>query len=287
MPPEPLLAFSTLACPEWTANEVVREASRMGFDAIEWRGGPDGHVRADWGTRERSDLRGRLSDAGIGSLAVTAYSDLVADDPHLRAASVDDLVAHAELAASIGARFVRAFVGRHDRPLDPDVLAHAADGLARAADGMRGTGVGIAVEPHDEFVAADLVARILHAVADPLVGAVWDVGNAWAVGETPDATSANLGPFVRYVQLKDGTGGGETWRLTALGDGDVPLRAALELASANAPSPPLSIEWERAWHPDLAPAAVALPAAARFVRSILESMRRRPPSAAGDMATTG
>jgi sugar phosphate isomerase/epimerase len=269
MPSEPLLAFSTLACPEWTAAEVVRKASALGFGAIEWRGGPEGHVRTDWGRRERSELQRRLSDAGIASLAVTAYSDLVADDPRLRAASVDDLVAHAELAASIGAPFVRAFVGRHGRPVDPDVLARAADGLARAADRMRDMGVGIAVEPHDEFVAADLVARVLQAVRDPLVGAVWDIGNAWAIGEPPAATFEALGPFIRYVQLKDGTGRDETWRLTNLGEGDVPIAESLSLLAAGGAMPPLSIEWERAWHDHLASADVALPAAARFVRSIV------------------
>ena len=40
----PLLAFSTLGCPEWTALEVVDRAAAMGFAGIEWRGGADGHA---------------------------------------------------------------------------------------------------------------------------------------------------------------------------------------------------------------------------------------------------
>jgi len=51
-----------------------------------------------------------------------------------------------------------------------------------------------------------------------------------------------------------------------LGAGDVPLdRALTGLAEANAAAglalPPISLEWERAWDPDLAPASLALPRA--------------------------
>jgi sugar phosphate isomerase/epimerase len=269
------LAFSTLACPEWQAPEIVARAAVMGYDAIEWRGGRDGHVRTTWSRSERAALRRRLADAGVRSLAVTSYSNLVADDPAAVRASADDLVAHAELAADLGARFVRAFLGRHDRPDDPHVLARAADALRTTVHRIGPTGVAIAVEPHDEFVRGAVVASVLDAVGDPFVGAVWDVGNAWALGEPPAETFAALGRHVRYVQVKDGTGRDETWQLTNLGVGDVPLAEAIRLLTASGPLPPISVEWERAWDSRLAPAELALPQAAELVRSLVRSGARR------------
>jgi hypothetical protein len=41
-----------------------------------------------------------------------------------------------------------------------------------------------------------------------------------------------------------------------------------------------SIEWERAWHPELEPAGIALPAALNHVRKILYTLQQtieRPP----------
>ncbi len=36
----PLIAFSTLACPDWDAETVVERATALGYGGVEWRGGP-------------------------------------------------------------------------------------------------------------------------------------------------------------------------------------------------------------------------------------------------------
>src|SRR5262245_35100026 len=94
--PGPMIAFSTLACPEWDVATVLQRAVALGYDAIEWRGGPDGHVRTSWAKDERRGLRERMSDANLTTLAVTAYGP--------------DVTAEVELAADLGASFVRAFL---------------------------------------------------------------------------------------------------------------------------------------------------------------------------------
>lgn len=266
----PLLAFSTLACPEWDAPEVVERAAAMGFDAIEWRGGADGHAGAHRSAAELRAIRAAMDDRGLVAIAVTTYTDLVHPSPAVRQASVDELVAHAEVAAVLGAPSLRAFPGdRTDEVADEELLERAVGTLRAAVERLDGSGVAIAVEPHDAFMASAPVADLLARVGHPAVGAIWDAGNTWSIGEAPEVGIEALGPWLRYVQMKDGVGRRPDWRLTLLGEGEVPLGRGLELLTRAHPSVPVSIEWERPWHPDLPPAAVALPAGLAHLRDLL------------------
>src|SRR3954447_17354252 len=116
----PLLAFSTLACPEWDAETVVARATAFGYDAIEWRGGPDGTVRTAWDGRRRAALRDAIERSALQSVAVTGYTNLISGDAATRRESASELVRHAQLAADIGAGTVRAFLGIRDDDASSD-----------------------------------------------------------------------------------------------------------------------------------------------------------------------
>lgn len=267
-------AVSTLGCPEWDTDTVVDRVASFGYDAIEWRGGDEGTVRVDWTSARLAALRRRTAEARVGAIAVTAYPDFVAAEPLVRRRSVDHVVAHAELAAALGAPWVRIFPGiASDEPPRDVVLGRAVEGIGAALDATRGLDVGLAIEPHDDLVRASDVAPLLSAIADRRLGVVWDIGNAWAVGEPPDTGFEAYRARIAWTQVKDGHGSGADWRLCDLGEGDVPIARALELLAA-APAgdparsrPIVSLEWERAWHSELAPADVAFPRALDWLQA--------------------
>lgn len=269
------LAFSTLGCPEWDAERVVAAAATYGYDGIEWRGGPEGTVRSGWSTERRRALRLSLGRAGISSIAVTSYPNLISGDPAERARSVHEIVEHVELAGDLGAPVVRVFVGvQDDGAGDEELRDRAVAGLLGALDATSGSDVTLAIEPHDAHARAEAILPILDAIPDPRLGVVWDIANAWGAGEAPATGLVAYADRIAYVQIKDGTGRGAGWQLCALGEGDVPLAAALDglvaWVSANGVAmPPISLEWERAWHPTLAPPEIALPAARRWIHSHL------------------
>ena len=266
----PALSFSTLACPEWSAERVVERCADLGYDGIEWRGGHEGHVSPDWPRRRRRQLRDQMTSNGVAALAVTSYATFTSPDPAIRAANADDLAAHVRLAADLGAPFVRTFLGwREDAVPDGDLADRIADSLRPVGDFAQPLGVTVVIEPHDDFVTASSVTPVLERLSDATFGAIWDIGIAWAEGEVPETTFAELSRWIRYVQLKDGTGRGESWRLTSLGAGDVPIVRALALARG---ALPISVEWEKAWHDELAPADAELPHAAEVIRSTLSAI---------------
>jgi sugar phosphate isomerase/epimerase len=266
------LAFSTLACPEWPAALVVDRAAAYGYDGIEWRGGPEGHVPPDLPAGECRALRRRVAEAGLFSLALTAYTAFTSPEAAERAANVAGLRRSLDQAAELGAQHVRVFLG--ELPLGRTAASAypgIIDSLREAADYAEALPVRLAIEPHDDFVRSETVAPILAALPHPALGVIWDVGNAYAAGELPAETWPRLGPRLAYVQLKDGTGQGQAWRLTQVGEGHVPLAEALAWLRAG-PEPytgALSLEWERAWHPHLDPAERALPDAKQALQRLL------------------
>jgi sugar phosphate isomerase/epimerase len=202
---------------------------------------------------------------------VTAYTSFIGSDEAGRRASADDLARHLELAADLGARAVRVFVGiATDAAPMTELVQRAVGSLSSVVEAARTFGVTIAIEPHDEFVRSIAVGPILDALDGRRVGAVWDIANAWSVGESPETGVAILGPRIEYVQVKDGRGRDEGWRLTAIGAGDVPLGTALALLGRARPLPPISFEWERAWHPELPSAERVLGPALARIRGLID-----------------
>lgn len=266
---EPLVAFSTLACPHWDIATVLSEAARHGYDGVEWRGGDRGHVRPGMPAADKALLRKAAGDAGLSAIAVTAYSSLVSDDAAVRQANVSELCRYADLAAELDASCVRAFVGALPPGAEPaSRFARVIECVIAAADYAHRLGVTIALEPHDDFVHSAVIAEILRAAPHPALGVIWDIGNAASVGEDPSDSYRLLHERLSYVQVKDGRGRGDHWQLTRLGEGEVPLRLAFERLAAGGYRGPLSVEWEYAWHPELDPPEIALPQAIAYIRSL-------------------
>lgn len=248
---------------------VVHEARAMGAQVLEWRGGDDGHAGPHMPRPVRREVRAAMTDAGIRAIAVTTYTDVVHADPTVRAASIVDLERHAEVAVALGAPVVRAFLGeRSDDAPESELLERAATALDEAARRLVGSGVAIAIEPHDDFVASHTAAGFLRRIGGPGIGGIWDAGNTWAIGEPPETGLGLLAPWLRYVQVKDGTGRNAAWRLCPVGQGEVPLDRMAVWLTSHAPGVPVSIEWERPWHPELPPASVALPAGLAHLRRL-------------------
>ena len=134
---------------------------------------------------------------------------------------------------------------------------------------LRGVGVTVALEPHDDFARPASVAPLLERVQHPGLGVIWDIGNAYSEGQTLTEGFESVRQRLSYVQVKDGRGQGQDWRLTSVGAGDVPLSDALRLLLASGYAGAFSVEWEWAWHPELDPPEAALPAALTAVRNWL------------------
>jgi sugar phosphate isomerase/epimerase len=266
------ITFSTLACPSWPIETVIAKASEFGYDGIEWRGGPQGHVNPATPTPQKAALRQMCSDAGLMVLAITAYTSFVSKSAEERQANVDEVRRYSDVAAELGAHYVRVFLGELPEGVNPDasMYENIAGCLNVASEHALSVGVRIAIEPHDSFARSSAVVPVLNRTrSHSALQVIWDIGNAFAAGEEPLEGFKLLKDRLAYVQIKDGKRRGTEWQLCPLGQGEVSLGQAFELLSANGYEGTLSVEWEYAWHPELDPPEIALPAALRTVQELL------------------
>src|SRR5215211_1428622 len=267
------VSFSTLACPNWSIETIIAKASEFGYDGIEWRGGSQGHIQPMMSPSQKADLQKKLLDTGLIAVAVTAYTGFVSPLGEERKSNLDELRRYVDLAAELDAPYVRTFLGElpGGTNLDPSMYEKISDCLNPAADYASSVGVKIAVEPHDDFVRSSTIVPILAQVQHPALRVIWDIGNAFAAGENIKEGFELLKNRLAYVQVKDGKGRGNEWQFCPLGQGDVPLAQAFGLLLAHGYEGALSVEWEYAWHPELDPPEIALPAALRIVRELLSA----------------
>jgi sugar phosphate isomerase/epimerase len=264
-----MITFSTLACPDWSIETIVEKAVEFHYEGIEWRGGPEGHVQPAMPSREKAALRKMSSDAGLIPLAITTYTSFVSSVPEERKSNVEELRHYADLAAEVGAQYVRTFLGELPAltDLDSHLYEQISDCLRIACEYASTLGVKIAVEPHDNFTGSSIVLPVFDR-SHPDLRVIWDLGNTFAAGEEPEEGFDLLKDLLAYVQVKDGKRNGFPWQLCSVGDGDVPLARAFGLLSNYGYKGAFSVEWEYAWHPELDPPEIALPAALRMVQKL-------------------
>jgi sugar phosphate isomerase/epimerase len=272
------ITFSTLACPGWSIRAIITKAAGFGYDGIEWRGGPEGHVRPTMPSAEKADLRNMSRDAGQKALAITAYTSFISDVEEERQSNMDELRRYADLAAELEADYVRAFLGElpEGTTLTPSMYQNILDSLNAASEYASSVGVRIAVEPHDDFTRSAAVSPLFRQDSShPDLNVIWDLGNTFAAGETAQDGFNLLKDHLAYVQVKDGIRQDSGWQLCGLGKGDVPLAHAFTLLVENGYQGAFSVEWEYAWHPELEPPQKALPEALQVVRSLLAEIHAR------------
>lgn len=253
------IAFSTLGCPEASLDEVTALASEHGVEGLELRIHDEGIVNNAMSGNERQHVRSSIARAGLTVLSLGSYIKVCQPGP-------DDLVLKdlknaLELASDVGAQAVRVFpgAGTGDSSI-ADVRALEARGgerLAKAAEQAEELGLQLLLETHDSHPRGVDIARILAGAGElSSIGAIWDVMHPWRSGEDPADTMQALNGWFEYIQIKDAymdEATGEA-RLSLPGAGNIPLLSMIRLAQA-APSgsskPWVSLEWEKAWSPEL------------------------------------
>jgi len=208
---------------------------------------------------ERERVRRTFARAGLPIVAVDS-SVRVGATPDVKAA-LDELGPFLALASEWESPIVRVFGGEWDAGRTRDqAIEQARSVLGESAAMAQTLGVSIALETHDRFSSAVLVAEVL-ADLPPAAAALWDVGYPYRVGEGPDEVLALLSARIAHVHIKDcrRKPASSDWQLTLLGEGEVPVEACIDALREAAYSGWLSVEWEKRWHPELAEPEVALP----------------------------
>ena len=265
------LAYTSLACPGWTIEEAVSAAENYGYAAIEWRLADGAIIGPDVPVEVRRRLRQVPAEYGIEISCLDSSVQSVKATPEERATEIEDGKRMLDLAAEIGAPFLRVFGG--SLPVNTTraaILAPTAEVLHTLASYSSEVGVTVIIETHDAWTNSVDVRDLLQAVSHPAFKVLWDTHHTYRFGEAPAQTLALLGDAIAYAHIKDSrlTGPGE-WTYCLSGTGDVPLSEIIAVLKQSSYTDYLSLEWEKKWHPDLAEPEIVLPHAAVYLRAFL------------------
>jgi sugar phosphate isomerase/epimerase len=269
------LAFTTLACPDWTLAQAARAGAEAGYSGIELRLVDGELLRPDLDLAARERVQRTCAEAGLTIVCVDSSVALAQPDRDARAAQVREGLAFVELAANLGVPLLRVFGKPPAGVAMEEALSAATETLAAISARGRELGVTVLLETHDAFASGELVARVLDGVHGAGAGALWDTLHPWRVGEPLATTMQRLGPHLRHVHIKDGRrplDASPNWELTLLGEGDVPVPSILRALHDAQYNGWLAVEWEKKWHPHLADPSIALPQHAAMLRSYLEGL---------------
>lgn len=257
------LCFSTIGCPDWSFGDIISAAKDLGYSAIEIRG-IGGEIYAPAVRELTEDLpktRAMLQDTGVAIAMLTSGAALA--DHSVKGKSVDEAKAYIDLAAEIGAEFVR--VMSTDKPYfdggDEELCRKQYAEVVKYAEG---TGVTPIMETNGLFIDTERLACFLDTTGG---GALWDVHHPYRFNDESVArTVANLGSRIRYVHLKDSVieKGKVAYRM--MGYGDVPVKEAVETLKYNEYDGYYTFEWVKRWNRELEDAGVVFANYVNFMK---------------------
>ena len=256
-------------------EEVVQRAREFGYFGVELRLQDGEVIRPDTGKEVRRRWRALFAESGVEIAGIGASTRFAAADEGERRVQEDDLVRYVELASDLGAPMVRTFGGAFPEADRDGAIARTAQSIARAVERTAGSGIVIALETHDGFSASATVREALELVDNPAARALWDTHHPVRMGETPAQTFANLADTLYHVHLKDARQVGDGWELVGFGEGDVPVRDIVHTLLAHGYDGWYCVEWERKWHPEIAPAQLALPQHREILRRWMREWEKK------------
>jgi sugar phosphate isomerase/epimerase len=271
------IAVSTLGCPKWDWNTIVKNTSQWGFAALELRGILDEMDLPKCpefiGTRLQG-ARQDLSAMGLKISDLGASAQMHEPDPGKRAKHMDEARRFIDLAHQLDAPYVRVFPNQFVPGEEKRVtFDRISSGLHELGEYAKGGGVTVIVESHGEFRRADDLTAIIDGAKSKNVAFLWDAHHTCVEGEKPADTFKRLGKLTRHTHLKDSlpvAGKPKDDRDYVLtGTGEIPVKETVRVLATHGYKGYYCFEWEKRWHPEIDEPEVAFPHYAKTMREYL------------------
>lgn len=271
--PSPKLAFATLGCPDWSFEEIVSNASRLGYDGIEFRGLQrefDLTKTKTFGSKQGiREAYQKAKDAGVKIICLGSSAVLHFSDPVLRKKNIDEAKRFVDLSHQLECPFVRVFA---DKYIDGKEKSQAliAQGLQEIADYGKHSNISVLLSTHGDVSEAKDVCDIMKMVEADNTGIGWDIVNTWYESRQPPAEVYKLiKKYIRIVHVKDMSFTGGKERNVLLGQGEVPVFEGIDALLKDGYHGYFSFVWEKRWYPEIEEPEVAFEDYIRVMKKYL------------------
>lgn len=296
------IAYSTLATPGWSWAQILERGTAYGFQGVEIRlleNETNLLVREEFQAGALAKRREELAACGFCVCGLASNVRFDAPEPAARAEQVQIGKAYIDLACELGARFVRIFGDKlpgGDDAARTEVIANVAAGLNELGRYAEPAGIRVVIETHGDFADSHVVQRCLRQVQSPAAGVLWDTHHPWRYyGEPVAETFERIGQWVMHTHWKDSIvrpepaqdgpqseaaatahalmSGHRHADYVLFGGGEFPALETMRLLHSAGYDGWFSLEWEKAWHPEIEDPEVALPLFPGKLRFLAESAR--------------
>ena len=255
------IAYSTVACPDWSLEEAFNNGAEYGFAGLEIA-----FINGQWVTprllkENQRRIRDLSESSGCRAFAIAPHLVLGECGITGRTKALSEAQSFVELAGEAGADFVRVFGGApHSSPTEAGIFEVISEDLARLQDVGARIGVKIALETYGQFSDSHRLARLLEMIDSPGVVALWDLLHPTRMGLPVPVVWQHLVGRLGYLHVKDALRDEDgEWKHVRLGEGDVPVREALRALAMRGFDGYAVVEWEKANHQHLAEPEDVLP----------------------------
>ncbi|MBR6242046.1 MAG: AMP-binding protein, partial [Ruminococcus sp.] len=262
------ISFSTLACPEWSWTDIYSMAKDLKFDGIEIRGLGNEifSVKAQPFTEAQLPKTiEKLRSLGLEIPCLASGACLKFKDK--ADAAFEEIKAYAQLAQKLGTSFIRILADLNPGPedeVDDEYIIETLKALVPVAEEYN---VTLLVETNGVYSNTARLAKVLDAVKSRKIAALWDMHHPYRfAGESPETTVANLGEYIKYIQVKDSVinaDGKVKYRI--MGSGDIPVKEMIEALDTINYNGYISLEWVKRWAKDLSDAGIVIPQFADYM----------------------
>jgi sugar phosphate isomerase/epimerase len=253
---DPLLAFSTLGCPDWSLEQIVKFAAAHGFKGIEVRGllrHMDLPTCKEFSNENRAGSLRLMDDNGLRFINLGSSASMHHADETARRKNLDEGKRYIDLAAQLKCPFIRVFPNNfpegQDKAFTLDLIAR---GLLELGDYAKGSNVKVLMESHGDLLYTADLAQVMKASEHPHVGLVWDMTNMWVkTKELPARAYGELKKYIHHTHIKNARLENDKIKYTRIAEGEVPIFEMIESLHKGGYNGYYSFEWEKMWHPEL------------------------------------
>lgn len=261
---KPLLAFSTLGCPDWSFQQIVDFAGANGYSGLEIRGikrQMDLTKCDEFSSPEKiSATLSLMAEKKLKFINLGASAKMHFYEGTEREKNMAEAKSFIDLAQKINCPFVRVFPDKFPKERDRDAtIQTVAENLLILGQYAKSRKVIVLLETHGDFSKSEDILKVLKIAKHPNVGLVWDIANMWTITkEAPLEVYKKLKKHIYHTHIKDAKIIGDKLQYTLLGQGDVPMFEAIDILSNDGYKGYYSFEWEKLWHPEITEPEIAI-----------------------------
>lgn len=247
-----------MGCPELTLCQIADLARRYGVGQVELRS-VAGQIDIPAHAKEAGWLDHRPTELlGGNDVTITGFNaSAKLSQPFEEAAR--EITAFAPLLQHFGSCSLRVF----DGALDTASMDHAWRWLDQweTLREERDWCFTLAIETHDSLLSAESIEQ-LFSRGHSHIGLLWDSHHTWKkAGEDPIETWKAVQRWTSHIHVKDSISepsARHPFSYVLPGAGEFPLSPLLEQLADDGFAGPVSLEWEKLWHPYMPPLDEAL-----------------------------